>query len=74
MKASERKKFKEWFAKQSKLTLTDVYMMLQDEFENRGLNIETDRNFYSTSRDSSDQIASSMVKHFDDVFHKHHGY
>jgi hypothetical protein len=74
MKVSEKKKFKEWFEKQSESTLTEVYMMLQDEYKNRGLNIETDRNFYSTSRDSSDQIVRSMTKHFDDVFDKHHGY
>lgn len=73
MKSSEKKKFKEWFGRQSDSALTEVYMLLQDEYKSRGKNIETDRNFYSSERDSPDQIVKSMTQHFDDVFYKHHG-
>lgn len=74
MNASETKKFKDWFKRQPKTVLTEVYDLLQAEFSNRGENIETDRNFYSTSKDSPEQIVRSMTKHFDDVFEKHHGF
>jgi hypothetical protein len=73
MKGSEKDKFKDWFKKQSDDTLTEVYMLLQDEYARRGKNIEVDRNFYSTQRDSSEQIVRSMTQHFDRVFDKHHG-
>lgn len=74
MKSTEIKKFTEWFKKQPKTVLTEVYQLLQLEFENRGENIEIDRNFYSTKKDSPEQIVRSMVKRFDDVFEKHHGF
>jgi len=73
MTKSETVKFKKWFKKQPDTALTEVYGLLQDEFTNRGKNIETDRNFYSTKKDSSEQIVKSMSNHFDNVFFKHHG-
>lgn len=74
MKETESEKFKEWFKNKDISTLSEVYNLLQDEFTRRGKSIETDRTFYSTSRDSSDQIVKSMVNHFDSVFEKHHGF
>lgn len=74
MTAKETKKFREWLKRQPKTTLSEVYILLQDEFTNRGENIETDRNFYSTSKDSPEQIVRSMKNHFDSVFEKHHGF
>lgn len=73
MNASETKKFKDWFKRQPKIVLTQVYDLLQAEFSSRGENIETDRNFYSNKKDSQEQIGRSLRSHFESVYDKHHG-
>lgn len=58
----DAQKFRDWFKKQDKDVLDEVYMLLQEEYESRGLDIETDRQVYRSSHDSPEQMASAMVK------------
>jgi hypothetical protein len=74
MTQSETTKFRDWLKRQSKETLGEVYILLQDEYARRGKNIETDRNFYSNTKDSPEQMGRAIEKYFNDVFDKHHGF
>lgn len=60
----DKQKFKDWFKKQGEDVLNEVYILLQEEYETRGLDIETDRQIYQSSHDSPEQISSSMAKRF----------
>ena len=58
----DAQKFKDWFKKQDQDVLDEVYMLLQEEYESRDLDIETDRQIYRSSHDSPEQMASAMAK------------